>query len=384
MLSKHERIEAAYHSDVAEARKVYNASEVPPFYEAITPEWLSAILCRDTPGSAVTAFWMDAVDDGTCNRRRLFIDYNAVGRDAGLPRTVFCKAAQGLANRLLLSASATFSEVTFYRRFRPILTLDAPVAFHADYNKDSWAAIVLLRDMAGEAEFCSERTRLTRASVESQLNLLASLHGPFYDDPRLKTEFASLLPFHWRLNNMDRQHGIGVCCEEGLEAAEHLVPARLFQQRGRVWETTLAAVNWQAGQVETLTHSDVHLKNWYRRPDGQMGLSDWQAFGRGHWARDVAYTLGTALPVEARRAQEQDLLHYYLDRLAAHGGPTLDYAEAFRHYRAQVLGALAYWTLTYRPSGSMPDMQPVETTEVFVHRLATAADDLESLSAVDA
>ena len=115
-----------------------------------------------------------------------------------------------------------------------------------------------------------------------------------------------------------------------------------------------------------------------------MGLSDWQAFGRGHWARDVAYTLGTALPVETRRARENDLLRYYLERLAHHGGPTIPFDEAFRHYRAQVLGALAYWTLTYRPTAAMPDMQPAETTEVFIHRLGTAADDLDALAAVEA
>ncbi len=383
MHSKRQRIEAAYHRDVAEGRKVYASTDVPPFYEAITPEWLSEILCVDVSGGAVTTLSWDEVDDGTCNRRRLFVDYNQAGTDAGLPRTIFCKAAQGLANRLLLSASATISEVTFYRRFRSLVSLDAPIAYHAAYDEESWAAIVMLHDMSGEVEFCTEKTELSRSSVESQLDVLASLHGPFYDDPRLKGEFADLLPFHWRLNNLDRQHGVGICCGEGLAAAEHLVPQRLFQQRERVWEKTLAAVDWQATQPETLTHSDVHLKNWYRRPDGKMGLSDWQAFGRGHWARDVAYTLGTALPVEARRAQEEELLRFYLDRLAAHGGPRLGYDEAFRHYRAQMLGALAFWTLTYRPTASMPDMQPVATTEVFVHRLGHAVDDLDSLAAVD-
>jgi hypothetical protein len=384
MLSKKETIEAAFKRDVSERRKVYDPEEVPPFYDAITTKWLTAILCKDHLGSEVTELSWDVVDDGTCNRRRMFLAYNQAGADAGLPPSIFCKGAQGLTNRLLLSASATISETTFYNRFRALLTLDAPTAYYAAYDMESWAAIAMLNDMADLVEFCTEKTELTLASVRSQLNLLASLHGPFYEDPRLKGEFADLLPFHWRLNNLDRQHGVGACCKEGLAASEHLVPARLFQQRERVWDSTLTAVNWQSTQPETLTHSDVHLKNWYRRPDGEMGLSDWQAFGRGHWARDVAYALGTALPVEMRRAKEEDLLRYYLDRLAAHGGPSIPYDTAFRHYRAQFLGALAFWTLTYRPTASMPDMQPVETTEVFIHRLGHAVDDLDALAAVEA
>lgn len=382
-MSKRETIEAAYRKDVAERRKVVRANEVPPFYDAITTEWLSAVLCSRIPGSKVTAFHFDQSDDGTCNRRRIFLDYNQAGHDALLPRTIFCKAAHNLANRLLLSASATFSETTFYNRFRSRLTTDAPVAYYAAYDEESWAAIVLLRDMASEVEFCTERTMLSQESVESQLHLLAELHGPFYNDPRFSTEFSDLIPFHRRLNNLDRLHSVGACCNQGLNDAEHLVPPRLYRLRGKVWPATLEAVNWQATQPETLPHSDVHLKNWYRRPDGKMGLSDWQAFGRSHWARDVAYTLATALPVEDRRVVEQDLLRYYLDCLVAARGPKIPYRDAFRQYRAQMLGALAFWTLTYRPTAAMPQMQPIETTEIFIHRLGHAVDDLDSLAATE-
>ena len=141
------------------------------------------------------------------------------------------------------------------------------------------------------------------------------------------------------------------------------------------------AVDWQATQPETFTHGDVHLKNWYRTLNGAMGLGDWQCSGRGHWARDIAYAVATALPVEQRRAQERDLLRFYLNALATAGGPQITIDAAWKSYRAQMLSALAWWTMTVTPSTQMPDMQPLDTTRAFLSRLAVAVDDLGSIDA---
>ena len=89
-----------------------------------------------------------------------------------------------------------------------------------------------------------------------------------------------------------------------------------------------------------LCHDDVHLKNWYVAGNGEMGLSDWQDVSRGHWARDVAYAVSTALTVEDRRAWEQDLIKYYLEELRASGGPQVGFDEAWKVYRRQLITAL--------------------------------------------
>lgn len=51
-------------------------------YEAITPEWLSAVLARNTTGAAVVSHTLGPVDDGTSNRRRIAIEWNDAGRAA--------------------------------------------------------------------------------------------------------------------------------------------------------------------------------------------------------------------------------------------------------------------------------------------------------------
>jgi aminoglycoside phosphotransferase (APT) family kinase protein len=84
------------------------------------------------------------------------------------------------------------------------------------------------------------------------------------------------------------------------------------------------------GQVSsTLIHSDVHLRNWYISPEGKMGLTDWQATCRGHWSRDLAYTIVCAVPVNVRRSVEKELIAYYLDRVGAYGGQPASFDEAW-------------------------------------------------------
>ena len=377
------RIKAAFAREQISKPMARDAADIPVSYEAITPEWLTAILCRDVAGAAVTAFRLDVPDSGTSNRRRIFLEYNATGANAGLPASVFCKATHALENRILLSTAGIESEVRFYNEIRPMLAIDAPQAFFAGYDPESYASIIVLRDMAGEVEFCSHRTPMGREAVESQLDLLATMHGTFYESDLFRTRLANTIRFCERFHLLDQRNGIGIACANGFRAAEPVIPVRLAARGDDIWPATVRAVDRHATLPDTLTHNDVHLKNWYLRERSgarpSMGLGDWQVSCRGHWSRDLAYAIATALEPEDRRALERDLVAYYLDRLAAAGGPRVLFEEAWRHYREQMLSALAWWTMTLAPRPEMPDMQPEDTTLEFIRRLAVAIDDLNSL-----
>jgi hypothetical protein len=376
---KIELIKRAYEQDMREQPKAVEFGDIPISYEAITPEWMTAILCGDVPGAVVTDLSLDDPDSGTSNRRRIFVRYNKAGEEAGLPPSVFCKATHDLVNRVLLSTSGTFSEVSFFNRVRPLLDIDTPTAYFAAYHPESWASIIVLPDMAGEVTFCSHLTPMTREAVESQLGLLARMHGRFLVGPELKGSLSHLFTFRDRFARLDRDHNFRTCCEGGFLAAEEVVPPRLFARAAEVWPATLRSVARQAELPETFTHSDLHLKNWYKRDVVTMGLSDWQSAGKGSWARDIAYTISTALPTEDRRAMERDLIAFYLDRLAATGAPVPSFDQAFDDYREQLLSVLAWWTMTLTPSKAMPDMQPRDTTMAFLGRITAAIDDLGTL-----
>ena len=113
-----------------------------------------------------------------------------------------------------------------------------------------------------------------------------------------------------------------------------------------------------------------------------MGLMDWQCCVRGHWSRDLVYAITTSLSVENRRAWEKQLVEYYLEQLAANGVPPVSMERAMQLYKTQLFPTLAFWTGTLTPAPGSPDMQPVETSIKFIHRITHAMDDLDALRAI--
>jgi Phosphotransferase enzyme family len=375
------KITAAYELDRAhKSEAVVSAAQLPGSYEAITERWLTDILCGKYPGAAVVGYRLGPPDSGSSNRRKIYVEYNEAGRRAALPGALFCKATQDLANRIVLGVSGgARCEVTFYNDIRPLLNIEAPRSYFAKFDPESFNSIIVLADLSDAVtEFCNHKTKMTRERAESQLALLAEMHGRCYLSPQLREQLNSLPTWPEFFGNtleFGMQHG----SDQGFLAAEDVIPPRLFRRSKEIWPATVESVERHNRLPHTLTHGDVHLKNWYVAGSGEMGLSDWQCASRGHWGRDVAYAMTTALTVEDRRAWDNELLRFYIDRLHASGGPRVGIDEAFSHYRQQMLSALAWWTITLTPAAGMPDMQPRDLTLEFIRRISTAMDDVNSL-----
>lgn len=356
------------------------ANEMPPSYESITAEWLTDVLGKVVPGAQVIAHELGPRDDGTSNRRRIELRWNAAGEAAGLPRSVFCKGTQSLESRYMLGMNeGVQAEVNFYTRVRPALGVIAPDALYARYDAQTLNSIIVMRDLRGEVEFCSMETDLSKDQVKSQLRLLATTHGRYYESPELETTLAPFSKWETFFTITAVDAGFAEACIRGFTQAAAVIPPRLFAREPAVWPATLACVARHAELPRMFTHNDLHLKNWFIRPDGEMGVNDWQNCCKGNWSRDLAYCLSTGTVPEKRRAWEQELLQYYLDELYARGGPRLDFADAFRLYRQQLFAALAWWTGTLGQPPDAPAMQPPATSLEFIRRMAIAIDELDAL-----
>lgn len=378
-----EQIRQAYEAELDHDRPVTELHEVPTSYKAMTTEWLSKVMGRDTPGAQVTAFSFDERDDGSSNRRRIFLTYNDAGRQAGLPGTVFCKAAETLENRIVLGVSDTaLAEANFYNKVRPRIDFEAPTPRFAQFDPKSFAYLIMMDDMAEQVHFPDERTTLTRAQAEALVTTLAQLHSRFYDSPELGTE---TLPFkrwpHWWADMMNGAPDFPDFCAKGVLAAEAVLPPRLFARRDEIWPATDKSVARHNELPHTLIHSDVHFKNWYITKNDRMGLADWQLTTIGHWSRDFVFSTTTALTVEQRREWQLDLLRLYLAKMEENGVPATSFDDAFRNIRQQLFTAFAFWTITLRPTDDMPAMQPEHTTFEFLKRMGTAIDDYDALDA---
>lgn len=382
MQQKVERMQRLFNEEQKRQSTARAIDDLPTSFELISDEWLTRTVCRKVSGAQVTSHSLDAPDEGTSNRRRIFLHYNDVGQKAALPASVFCKATQSLQSRFILGLNdVAEAEVTFYNHVRPLLDIEAPKGIFANIDRESLNSIVILEDMKGCAAFCDERTEITLARARSQMRLLARVHGTFQDKPALRPVLDRFQTFVEFYDKTEAAVGWNACQRRGLQAARHLLPAKLAARIDDIGGLTERAFLSHARLPVTLLHSDVHLKNWYVAADGEMGLMDWQVLTQGNGIRDLAYAIATALTVEDRRAWEMDLIRYYLEHLKQEAGAAPSFDDALTLYRQQLFCALAMWTTTLAPPEGAPAMQPPETALKFIDRMGHAIDDLDAWDA---
>jgi aminoglycoside phosphotransferase (APT) family kinase protein len=356
--------------------------DVPCTPYAVTPEWLTAVLCGKVPGAIVTDVEVKAASAGTHERHQLRVSYNEEGRRAGLPVSIFTKSLPSIVTRMIGGFNGTARvEGSFFTQIRPQLEIEAPLCYHSAYDRRTFAAIHLLEDLVAtkSATFCNHKTYVTRAMADDMIDLLASLHGRFYGDPTLAERYRWLASYPRWFTIGAAKMGTEYYTRKAFDAAAHVIPAAVMARRDDVWPATMRALALHDSEPQGLIHSDVHIGNWYRTGAGQMGLCDWQCLSRGHWSRDFAYAVTASLTPDDRRNWERELLARYIDRFAEKTGVKPDFDLSFLRYRQQIVHALAMWTITLCHSPLLPNMQPEATTLTMIERMTTAMADLDAL-----
>jgi aminoglycoside phosphotransferase (APT) family kinase protein len=356
--------------------------DVPCTPYAVTPEWLTAVLCGKVPGAAVTQVVVKAASAGTHERHQLNVSYNEEGRRAGLPVSIFTKSLPSIVTRMIGGFNGTARvEGSFFTQIRPELEIEAPLCYHSAYDRRTFAAIHLLEDLVAtkSATFCNHKTYVTRAMADDMIDLLASLHGRFYGDPTLAERYRWLASYPRWFTIGAAKMGTEYYTRKAFDAAARVIPAEVMARRDDVWPATMRALALHDSEPQGLIHSDVHIGNWYRTGAGHMGLCDWQCLSRGHWTRDFAYAVTASLTPDNRRSWERELLARYIERFAEQTGTRPDFDPSFLRYRQQIVHALAMWTITLCHSPLLPNMQPEDTTLTMIERMTTAMADLDAL-----
>ncbi|MBI2963132.1 MAG: phosphotransferase [Deltaproteobacteria bacterium] len=374
-------IKKRFEAEVAASGPLASRAQLPMSYESITPAWLTSVLGSGHPGAAVVSCRLSDPDEGTSSRRRIFLTWNEAGARAKLPASVFCKGTLRLESRYILGMNGGVeAEVTFYNVVRPRVAIEAPEPYFANFDPHTFNSIIVLRDLTGEAEFCPHTLTLTLERAQSQMRLLATLHARYYESPELATALSPFNSWEKYFAATVQEAGFGESCPRGFAEAQDVIPPRLYRRAAEIWPATLKSVERHRELPRTFVHSDVHLKNWYVAANGAMGLNDWQCACKGNWGRDLAYCISTALSIDDRRAWEQDLLRFYLERLRAAGGPAIAFDDAWLIYRQQLFSALAWWTGTLGQPPEAPKMQPKASSIEFIKRMTHAIDDLDALA----
>lgn len=356
--------------------------DVPRHGMALTNEWLTATLCRNTPGAQVVDFSSPGGSVGTSTRMALRVEYNAAGQDAGLPTQLFTKSTASYTQRLLLGAAHVLDgETQFFMNLRQHVDIEAPLGYWGGVDDASWRSIVIMEDIAVTrgAQFITATTPVTREQVFDLVDNLALMHGTFWEHEAIRTL------------KTPRQHGENVGslinmaarAKVGMERSKEVIPSSLYGQADRLWAGTERCLELATSTLPpTLLHGDSHVGQTYITGAGRMGLADWQAVQQGGWAYDFAYLVGSACEPEDRRNWEVELLTTYLERLADAGGKAPTFDEAWLAYRQQLFYPYSAWAFTIGRAFYQPKMQPDEVSLKIIYRLSTAIADLDSFGAI--
>ena len=336
------------------------------------------------PGARLESHRVEIDSRGTTDRARLRLEWNAIGRAAGLPTSAFAKGTSSqVAPRAIVSAFGCGTyETRFFRQIQPSVA-DLTIAPYIARSGAGGRYVNAFEDLAlrGDVTFYNADDEAPKEHAEAVVDLLAQLHGRFWRSPRFETDLSWLKTYSGRpgypfMRQMFRWSEKKFMKQDRVvpDSVRRLTKAYVDNQDTfvRVWES----------MPMTLCHGDTHLGNTFANPDGSAGIYDWQVFHKMNGLRDLAYFLMHSIPTELRRAEEENLLRRYLDGLAEAGAGTEapSYDEAFDRYRLLTIDGWIAIVFTLAAGG----MQPDDRMEVTAVRAINTLMDLDVEKVIDA
>ncbi|MBJ7336474.1 phosphotransferase [Mycolicibacterium sp.] len=342
----------------------------------VTARWLTERLGKPVGGVALSARSLDGTT-GTTDRRRVVVEWDPSGKDAGLPSNLFVKSSPLAAkNRVMVAAlDMAVNEVKFYQQASVALDGIVPKSWYSYAGVGARFLIVLDDLVAQGARPYALADRCEIDHARGVIDAFATLHSQFWESPRLDRELSWARTWSTRPGNQvlklfysrGRRGALRLGRPE-VTPAVRAVAAALDDHVDAYYR------EFESGPL-TLLHGDSHLGNTYAMPDGRSGLLDWQVVWQGPGLREVAYWMTSGLDPDVRRKHDRELLERYLEGLRSGGVaevPTLDAAyERYRLFAAEAWDATAM-TIAW------PGLQAQENSEAAWRRACVAVEDLET------
>lgn len=350
---------------------------LPTAIEQLDRDWLTSAL-----GIGVADVATADVLWGTATKVRVQVTYEDGVRAGGPPADLCIKGSfddklQQHRDQLPKGApvSAFVVEANFFSQMAPTFEARLPRCWYAASDAHSGQGIVILDDLAARGcEFGDPSRPWLADLVADALIQQASWHAQTWGSSRVHA---------WlNVGSAPVRLAAGIFFSSAYwdalfttDCAPVLPPALRDPSR---LHTAFKAL-WQLDDAGTLcvAHGDAHVGNTYIDVAGAPAFLDWQGACLGPWSYDVAYFLSGAMAVEDRRIYERQLLRTYLDALAAAGGPSIPEEDAWLEYRRHLLHGIL-WAPT------PPDMQPPDRVRIMTERHASAIEDHDVLTLLNA
>ncbi|WP_067824645.1 phosphotransferase family protein [Nocardia inohanensis] len=293
--------------------------------DGLTVEWLDDALADVRGAARVVEVSSTAVGTGqVAMSARVRIGYD---RPTAAPPSVIVKFADPDPEhrRKVRRDGAYEREVRFYRELAPRVEVRTPRVFAAEFEPGTGAFVLLMEDLA-PARQGDQLAGCTAAAAATAMDEIAGLHAPCWGEREMgelswlrsdRPGVAALTPRLWA--GFQERY-------EGWLSAEIRCAGDLFVEHLETW------LSWRS-EHRTVVHRDFRLDNVLIDQRGAMTVVDWQTCAIGSGPEDVAYFLGSGLPVGLRHDAEQDLVRRYHARLLELGVRGYSWAECWRDYR---------------------------------------------------
>lgn len=312
--------------------------QVPQSTDDITAEWLTRVLREGgglAVGRTVTRVRPEALAEGVGFMGevvRLHLDHD----DPELPASLIAKIpTQDPTVREMLAPARVFErEAGFYRDLAPELAGTAPRAFHVGMDLEADRFLLIIEDFAG-FRMGDQQTGCSVDDAAVALEALARLHARYWGGERL-AHLDWIPPINSDGNKVGRE--IYAASLPGFtEAFGAVIDPANEDLVARFGANVPQLLDRLAAMPSTLVHFDYRLDNLFFGDNAEIRMIDFQTSAVGGGVYDVGYFLSQNVPVDDRRAAEDELLATYHAALVAGGVDGYDLDAVRADYRVGVL-----------------------------------------------
>ncbi|MBA4179230.1 MAG: hypothetical protein C0506_01440 [Anaerolinea sp.] len=356
---------------------------IPASMEAVTPAWLTAILRAGghLPQGDVTGVEVSLIGAGVGfigSVGRLKLSYG--GAPSNAPATLVAKLPSNDAGSRALGMMYGLyeREVRFYQQLAPEAGIAVPACYHADYDANGSAAIVL-EDLTG-GRFGDQVAGSTPAEASLAVRHLARFHAKWWDSPQV-ARFPWILPGETLLRGAIEMM-YDACWQPCLERFGHLFTPALRQVMPELGKRSLKAMDLFFQGSRTICQGDYRPDNLFYGEPGtahELVACDWQGPTFSPGVSDLAYVVTGSLSVDDRRQHEAGLLAEYHAGLCEGGVTSYAFEQLQQDYRSYFAGVVASGAIlgATLPDGNERGKAMLEAT---FSRFIAAIDDLDALS----
>ena len=350
---------------------------IPTSMHEVTDQWLIDILSSqqafaDDPISSVDR---QSVGDGIGQVG----EFNkvVVTTESSKQTTLFLKLRAPIEgmHAVALRYKMYEKEVRFYNELAAQMDVRTPEVYYADYDPET-ENVALLMEFLDGWHSPDQITGASHNQTLAAIKQLAAINTPYWN----RTQDLPWLPTMQTDYMQQTISDMAACSDIFFQRFGTELPISK-SDFDRIIESWPAILDGLSEGNLTLTHYDYRVENMFFSSDeSEVAVIDWQLIGALRACWDLAYLIGTNIPSEQRRANEQQYIDLYLDCMRDRG---VNYSEAeLRHDMKWSLLGLCSIAVIGGANFDVSNERSFELFKVISIRLFDAITEHEALSVI--